>query len=362
MASRRPDSDGADGIHGASGGPGARFLAGAAATFFFLLFGAEIGARYAAGAGVLYRKLDFSGTLSSLPELRDRIAWGASRPRPVFVLGDSVLGASALLEHRITHPRRQTVPAFLAQKAAPAGWSVESLGADGLLIPDLEAISREVCRAPPSRLVLVLNVRMFAREFGDPAKAISREFLLPALAGSLPDPRMAELAEPLDEGLSAASAEYSFLLRTARQLQPLWYYPTRRDFFRRLLEPARGTAGSADVEEAALRLKVEPYYRDRWDQSALAFRALGALLDGVRGRERTVVVLTPQNPDFTGDSETFAWNRRVLKDFIVSRADPSLEYWDFADRFPAERFLDHCHLTARGNNEYAEALLRPLSS
>ena len=73
-------------------------------------------------------------------------------------------------------------------------------------------------------------------------------------------------------------------------------------------------------------------------------------------------MLTPQNPEFVGDADTFAWNRRVLGDFVASRGGASVTYRDLADRFPSERFLDHCHLTPEGNREYAELLLRSLDS
>jgi hypothetical protein len=366
-----------DGVDGdpERGGPDRSFLAGAAATFFTLLLLAEAAARLAAGTGWLYRRLDFSGSLTSLPELRQRIAWNASRPRPVFVLGDSVLGATALWEGRVAHPRRLTVPAQLAAPAAAAGWSVSSLAADGLLLPDLEAIGRELPGASPARTLIVLNFRMFAPEFADPAKAISREFLLPALDGRLPDPRLGRRDDALGDRLAAAAAERCLLARTGWQLQPLWYFPTRRDAFRRLLEPQGAELlESPDLREAALHLKVDPYYRDRWDPSSIAFRALGALLDESRargaavaagGRAETIVVLTPQNPDFVADAETFAWNRRVLGEFVARRGGPgggALVYRDLADRFPSERFLDHCHLTPEGNREYAGLLLRFLTS
>jgi hypothetical protein len=353
-----------DGIPETRGGPDRPFLAGAAATFFLLLLAAELGSRWAVGSGALYRRFDFSGTLTSLPELRNRIAWTASRPRPVFVLGDSVLGATALWEHRIARPRRQTVPEYLAGDAQADGWSVTSLAADGLLLTDLAAIGREVEAAAPSRVLVVLNVRMFAPEFGEPAKALSRDFLRPALAEAVSGSGTAAGADSLAERLSAAAAERSYLMRTTRQLQPLWYFPTRRDAFRRLLEPARAADESSDIdlEEAALHLKVDPYYRSRWAPSSLAFRALGALLDEVRGRDRVVVVLSPQNPEFVADPETFAWNRRILEAFVASRRDPSLVYRDFGDRYPSDRFLDHCHLTPQGNREYAEALLQSLRS
>ena len=334
-----------------------------------LLLAGELGSRWAVGSGALYRRFDFSGTLTSLPELRDRIAWTASRPRPVFVLGDSVLGATALWEHRIPSPRRQTVPAYLAGGAQADGWSVTSLAADGLLLTDLAAIGREVDASTPSRILVVLNVRMFATEFGEPAKALSRDFLRPALAEALPGSGPTAGADSLEERLSAASVRGSYLMRTTRQLQPLWYFPTRRDAFRRLLEPSRAGNESAadgstdvDLQEAALHLKVDPYYRSRWEPASLAFRALAALLDEVRGRDRVVVVLSPQNPEFVADPETFAWNRRVLDAFVASRRDPSLVYRDFGDRYPSDRFLDHCHLTPQGNREYAEALLQSLRS
>jgi len=373
-SSRRLEPDGVDG-NPERGGPGRAFVAGAAATFFVLLLLAEGAARWAAGSGWIYRRLDFSGSLTSLAELEQRIDWNSRRSHPVFILGDSVLGATALWEHRVEHPRRLTIPAALARPAAAGGMSVQSLGADGLLLPDLEALDRTIeatqARAHPHvsiRRLIVLNVRMFAAEFAVPAKALSRDFLLPELlsAGKPSDPALARRGDALGDRLSASTARYSVLARTAWQLQPLWYFPTRRDAFRRLLEPAhQGAEGeSTDLQEAALHLKVDPYYRDRWDSSSVAFRALGALLEAARSRggTQTIVVLTPQNPDFVGDPATFAGNRRLLAEFVGSRGGASVAYRDLADRFPSERFLDHCHLTPEGNREYAQLLLALLDS
>ena len=200
-SSRRLEPDGVDG-NPERVGPDRAFVAGAAATFFLLVLVAEAAARWAAGSGWLYRRLDFSGSLTSLPELEQRIAWNAGRPRPVFLLGDSVLGATALWEHRLAHPRRLTIPARLAPQAAAAGWSVQSLGADGLLLPDLEAIDRAIGAAPARRLI-VLNVRMFATEFSAPGKALSRDFLLPEFrsVGDLPDSSLGRRDDALGDRL-----------------------------------------------------------------------------------------------------------------------------------------------------------------
>lgn len=365
-SSRRLEPDGVDG-NPERGGPDRAFVAGAAATFFALLLLAEGAARWAAGSGWIYRRIDFSGSLTSLPELQQRIAWNARRAYPIFLLGDSVLGATALWEHRVEHPRRLTIPAQLAPPAAAGGMSVQSLGADGLLLPDLEAIDRtiEAMRPrPPARRLIVLNVRMFAAEFAAPGKALSREFLRPELQGEVLDAMLPRRDDALGDSLSAGAARLSVLARTAWQLQPLWYFPTRRDAFRRLLEPAHGGAEeeSTDLQEAALHLKVDPYYRDRWDSSSVAFHALGALLEAARRRDdsQTILVLTPQNPAFVGDTETFAWNRRVLAEFVARHSQPggaSVAYRDLADRFSSDRFLDHCHLTPDGNREYAQILL-----
>jgi hypothetical protein len=321
-----------------------------------LLLCSELASRYALKSGFLYRAFDLSGIVSSLPELRDRIRWASSRPHPVIVLGDSVLGASALFEHGEKKARRQTVPVFLKQFGSSDGWSVESLGADGFLLPDLEVISRELRRAPPERILVILNVRMFASEFEDPAHAFSRDFLASDVRDASPRaPQKTEL-NSLDARVSAWFSEKSSLLLTAHLLQPLWYFPTRRDFCRRLVEKVAGGEQDSEIREAALRLKVAPYYGERWNESAPAFRSLAELLAGLKGSQRVVVVLTPQNSAFVKDAETFHRNRGVLRSFVTTRGTGRFEYRDFSDRYSPDQFLDHCHLTAAGNRDYARAL------
>jgi hypothetical protein len=239
---------------------------------------------------------------------------------------------------------------------------VQNLGADGLLLPDLEAIEQEIRRAPPQRLVILLNFRMFAREFADPSRANSRDFLRPSVSGGSAREPSAGGETSLDMRVSAWAAGHSGLVRAAGLLQPLWYYPTRRDFYRRLMERVSGDREDPDLREAALRLKVASYYRDKWSESMPAFRALGRLLANRGAPGRALIVLTPQNPDFIEDRETFQWNRRILRDFVDSSAGTSVEYRDLSDRFPSDHFLDHCHLTPEGNREYARALLGLIES
>jgi hypothetical protein len=318
----------------------------AAATFLTLMLLAEGASRVAARTGFWYSRFDFGGTVTSLAELKDRVAWAASRERPVFLFGDSVLGATALLEHGASAPRRSALSAQVAEQERPHGRHVASLAADGMLLPDLEAEARLLTGlaaaggAGDRRALVVLNFRMFASEFEEPSKgraeAASRGFGAETSAGD-------------------RAVRYSALLRSSELLKSLWYFPTRRDFFRRAAERALGRDSDPEIQEAALRLKVAPYYRNRWRGDSPAFRALDGLLETL-GPAR--VVLTPQNPDFVEDAEAFAANRALLASFMKAREVPGAEYRDWADRYPSERFLDHCHLTADGNRDYAAELAR----
>jgi len=144
-------------------------------------------------------------------------------------------------------------------------------------------------------------------------------------------------------------------------LKSVLYFPTRRDFFRRVVERVLGKDGDPDLQEAALRLKVAPYYRGRWSASSAAFESLDRTLRALARSGRVAVVLTPQNPDFVEDEALFAENRARLADFLRGRGIPRVEYRDWADLYPPDRFLDHCHLTAAANAEYAGELARLLS-
>jgi hypothetical protein len=362
-AERRSSGDGKSG--GALRGPS--FVAGAAAGFLLLLLACEASSRSAARSGFWYRRFDFSGTLTSLPELRDRIRWARAHDSSLFLLGDSVLGASALVEHGATNARKKTVAAFLAEIGDQKGWFVQSLGADGLLLADLEAIGREIREPPAQRVLLVLNFRMFSSEFQSPRKALSRDFLTPSLPDELRQLRRAEAGSVearLAGRLSALACEHWFLFRTTQLLRTLWFFPTQLDFYRRMEGGLVGEGEDRDLQEAALRLKVASYYEDRWDDSSVAFRTLGRLLEVLgKSATRTVVVLTPQNPDFvTGSREVVERNRGLLERFVKERETASLTYHDWSARYPAGDFLDHCHLAAEANRTYARDLGRLIES
>jgi hypothetical protein len=229
------------------------FQAGVCLALALWLGGAEICCR-AAAAGFWYRHFDFSGRLVSLPELRDRLAYYARQPFPVCVLGDSVAGASALIEHRIPDAEAHSLTRRLQARFGKRGRHLFSLSADGLLIPDIESIATEFAATRPGAVLLLLNYRMFAPEFASDA-AGSRAFLdrnAGARQGSDGSAAMSVAVEGLAQ-------RYSALFRSTQLLKSLWYFPSQKDFFQRQLERWISTPRDADLAEAALKLKVAAY-------------------------------------------------------------------------------------------------------
>src|SRR6185369_15932283 len=82
----------------------------------------EILCRFAAWDGFWYRHWNFTGDLASLPEIRDRFHSVSQEPQKIYLLGDSVLGPTALREHRVASPRTHSLAAFLQSSAPSKGW------------------------------------------------------------------------------------------------------------------------------------------------------------------------------------------------------------------------------------------------
>lgn len=348
--------------------PGRRVAATAAVTFLLLVAAAELVSRGLASTGVLYGRISLSGVLTSLPELEDRVRWGLrGQTPPVLLLGDSVLGASAMWERGERGARRGTLPSALAGRRAPRLSRVVSLAADGLTPGDLEAISYVLQRtvgssARPARVVLVVNVRMLASELDRDGQRVSRDFLLPAL----PPASRAELApvasvetEALGARLYNGAASASALFRLSQLLRTLWYYPTPADARRRLVETLFGRPPAGDVEEAALRMRVEGFYQELWREDAPAVRSLRRLIPALRVADpRLLVVFSPQNPSYMakGGAELAAANAQLLRKVVGPRGP----FVDLSAAFGEELFLDHCHLTKEGNLRLADEIERRL--
>jgi hypothetical protein len=348
-------------------------LLGALTSFLGLILLCEIFLRLTVPTGFWYRHLDLTADLTSMAEARDRLRYSAPGSSEVLVLGDSVLGASALMEHRLPQARIQTLGRFLNREMNSQGLSTVVLAADGILLPDLLALSREFLpgkSAPgvpqPKKILLLLNFRMFAKDFDSGAKALSRDFLsenLPPaiLSGLGTDPKKTD-ENRLSDRLYDFLCRHCFLFRETQMMKTLWYYPSQKDFFQRQLEKVMGLPKEgADLAEASLKLKIAAYYQAYlWPEKGLSFQSLDLLLETLKGSHIPVeVVLTPQNPSFLGDyldRPSFAANRKTLQRFMKAHAFDGLEYRDWSGRYEPGLFLDHCHLTPEGNRVYATDL------
>lgn len=335
------------------------FQAGFCLALIFWLVCAEVFCRYAAGSGWWYRHFDFAGRLVSRAELEDRLAYLTRRPGSVCLLGDSVAGASALIESRLPDAEQNSLARRLQAHLEGTGRHAFSLSADGLLLPDIEAIAAMFERSRPAAAVILLNYRMFAPEFQTDAGASSRAFLaqredmLPSL--------LADDSTALSVKLENLAQRHSALFRSTQLLKSLWYFPSQKAFLQRELERWIQRPEEDDLAKAALKLKVAPYYQPLvWQTDSLAFRSLGRLLDGLRTMQiSTRVVLTPQNSAYLAgmlNPSTFKQNRALLAEFVRARAGAGIVYADWADRYPTRNFLDHCHLTQTGNDQYATDL------
>ena len=328
------------------GDTGREFRRGAVVAFVALLLLSEGVCRIALANGRLFRRVDVSGALTSRADVRDRL-----RSEPdVVLLGDSVLGPTALHEHGERDPRRVSLARAFAAALGKGRTSV-SLGADGLLPLDLAALSEEVAGAarPPARALVLVSYRMMSPQAAKDG-GTSRAFL----AAGPP----ANLEARLSGGLFALATDRSALVRTAQVLKTLWFFPTRTDALQRALTPfVKPADDDADLREAALRMKVAAFYRGApWSANLAARDGLGTVRDRfAKAGVGAVFVLTPQNFAFAGevDADAVTRDRAFVKDLL----GPGAAFADYTDRYPEALFLDHCHLTAAGNQAFARDLV-----
>ena len=342
------------------------FYRGAALSFFGLLLLAEVFLRVAVPSGLWHKMFDPSGEMTSLADVQDRLRYDVPAGPSVLLLGDSVLGASALVDHRLAGARSKTLSSFLREDLKAGGLSCLSLGSDGLLLPDIQGLSSLFSSRPPTQVLILLNFRMFAKDYAQGPKALSRDFLTPQLSDSLrsrlapPQPPSQETL--LGDRLYAAFCRHWFLFREAQVLKTIWYYPSRTDFFQRLLEKAVGRSPEAeDIAEAALKQKILSFYQAPvWDPGGVPFEALGLTLEEwAKLKVPVTVILTPQNKKFLGsrlDAQSFEKNRAALASFFKAPSRSNVRYEDWSGRFPVDFFFDHCHLTPAGNEQYAKDL------
>lgn len=299
------------------------------------------------------------GYISNAAHVRDVLSKGRDE-KAVVLLGDSVLGPSALMEHHTIDPRSKSLSSNVIEVFRLSNQSALSLGADGMLPTDMEAITSELPTDFGGRVVIILNARMFSPEYQSPATErffpfLNRRARIDGIASQTTDD--VRLGGLLFDTLS----ERSVLFRTLHQLRGFWFTPSPEGRIQQTIETFFGYEGEGDLKEAILRQKVAPFYAPRvWSKDEPQVRALLAMVTELTARHIPVsVIFSPQNPDYTvppSTSGSLGENVARLRGWIEEAVGSRL--YSFVDTRPPDSFLDHCHLTPEANASFADEIVR----
>ena len=278
----------------------------------------------------------------------------------ILLLGDSVLGPSALLEHHVAAPRSKSLSSKLRQSFALANTAALSLGADGMLPADMTALVSHLPHDYRGGVVVILNARMFSSEFQLPNSARFFPFLKPLQQPETLSPESSDDVR-LGNALFETLSKNSVLFRSLHQLRGYWFVPSPEGAIQRVIEDLSGYEGEGDLKEAILRQKVAPFYAPRvWSRDDPQIQELLAMVSDLASRRIPVtVVFSPQNPDFImspSDQATFTENVSRLGGWAQKAGATHVHL--FADRWGSDSFLDHCHLTPEANARLAQDIVR----
>lgn len=301
------------------------------------------------------------GYLSSAAYVQDILS-AARDSHSVVMMGDSILGPSALREHHVENPQRNQLSAILRTMLKSSNVPVVTVSADGMLPADMAAALMLPSPRLTNHLIVVLNVRMFSPDF----QVAGRDFFFSFLKKESPysgDPLFRISDEALGSRLFNAATQSSTLFRLLYQMRGLWFTPNPQAAFQVLFERAFGEATDGDLKEAILRSRVQSFYAPRlWMESDVQISKLLELArSAISQGGRILVVMAPQNPQFLPTPEAALQLRRnVARLEVLLKEIDGVRFHSFVDAYPTEYFLDHCHLSPQGNETFARAIIEQM--
>jgi hypothetical protein len=212
------------------------------------------------------------------------------------------------------------------------------------------------------QLVVVLNVRMFSPDFQVAGKDLFFAFLKrdsPYGADSL----FGMSDEALGSRLFNAATYSSALFRLLYQTRGLWFAPNPQATFQVLFERVFGDTTDKDLKDAILKSRVESFYAPRqWMESDPQVSKLLELARNATSQGgRVLVLMAPQNPQFLPTSEAELQLRRNVGHLeVLLNEIGGVRFHSFVDAYPADYFLDHCHLSPQGNEKFAQAIVEQM--
>ncbi len=259
-----------------------------------------------------------------------------SETREVLVLGDSVLREGALRAHGDTEPETHALVPSLRRLAVP-GPRLWDLGFDGLLPMDALAVVQALNRRNPKNAVNILL-------------ELTPRYLSPdyQVIGKLHSRPLFRALTPREGAVRLALSEHRLGLAAFRLTFPRWLRHPRFPDRRRAAAPLE------------LLARVRPHFL-RSSREGPQVHALETLAEQTPGR--LTAFETPIQAlylDAGKGPEVVAETFRILRT-AVGRAirSPRILRPD-GGRFSQPDFLDHCHLTGRGNAKLAGRIARDL--
>jgi hypothetical protein len=281
----------------------------------------------------------------------------------VLVLGDSVMGSSAMENAGIPNAFSHTIPRRFEGlvKRVSDDATVTNLAMDGALAADylglLQLLTEHQLR--PAATVIQVDYRVLSplhdeEDTGNLSRPWLRPYVAPWAGSVMPrDISAASSERPIDGFIGR-----TILLRSDAYLR-------LRNLHSGVLTAQSAPIAAANREQYAeiLRMTVGRYYLNEKEiTTSAAISTFQILMDRLRRLGiPTIVYLTPANPEFLGNQinrPVYAYNVNAFGEWFRRRygATSFLRLVSLENIFTSSDFLDHCHLTAEANAKAAKIM------
>jgi hypothetical protein len=302
----------------------------------------------------------FNNQIPSQYVMRDLLdAYDKQPEKKIVIMGDSVMYGSGLFANGIKKWREATIPAYLRHYLPQ--YKIVDLSLDGCLLPDFLELYRYAKTINPEWIIIDLNYRMFASKYQTSESKLSRKWLgnKELISKSRFDWQMVNADYFMEVG-----RKYSDLFRYAESLRGAVFFPSREErmnmFLKKIL-PSDNWQESID-NDVLLKLKIKPYYfSPELDEKVIAIQTLINLVRQLKNdHQKFIIFYTPQNLAFieeVWEEASFRYNIQFVNQIFQSEVDQNqYHYYDWTNKYTAESFWDHCHLTPEFNRDMAREL------
>lgn len=300
-------------------------------------------------------------TFDDASAVRAELTAAAEAADAWLLVGDSVLAGDVMAGRVDGWEHERVVDAMRREQGPASDAKLFQVALDGLLPVDLLHLVRELDRVDPAGqvgLVVELNPRFFSPQYAA-LTACTRPWLCelgPETATPSGHVRWDSLALGVLTDLRDAIAAVVPVYRHRRKLPALQPEPSS------LLRP-RADAG----DPLAARARLLAHYRDlALDPETAQMQALQQVVQRLRGvGRRALFFTTPIADEFQAQAQTPAETGAYTAALsAIVEGDGSAEHITLVPLddpgFPAQMFLDHCHLNPEGNRRLAVNLLHSL--